>query len=162
MEKLISDELNSALCEQIGHEKYNSSLYLFIAGYLKNRGFNNIASHFEEQHQEEFNHSKMIFDMLTDLNSPVVVPEIDGVDKNFGTIMDIATAYLQREMDTTASLDAIKHLAMDEGNPVIEEAMRDMIKIQRNEYAEATDFMDKAQLTGGNWMNVLIWDIGLK
>ena len=40
--------------------------------------------------------------------------------------------------------------------------MRKMLVLQQNEYAEATDFMDKAQLTGGDWMNVLIWDSGLK
>jgi ferritin len=162
LEKLISDNLNSALVEQIGHEKYNSSLYLFIAGFLKNKGFNNIASHFEEQHKEEFDHSKMIYDLLTDLNSPIMVPEINEVNIPFNSIIDIAIAYLQREIDTTNSLNEIKHLAIDEDNPVVEEYMRKMLVIQQNEYAEATDFLDKAQLTGGNWMNVLIWDIGLK
>ena len=162
MIKLISDELNSALCEQIGHEKFNSSLYLFIAGFLKNKGFNNLAAHFEEQHQEEFNHSRMIYDILTDLNSPVMVPEIDEVSSSFVSIVDLAKAYLEREIATTESLDAIKKMAIDENNPVVEEAMRDMIKLQRNEYAEATDFMDKAELTGGDWWKVSVWDIGLK
>jgi ferritin len=162
MEKLISDELNSALCEQIGREKYNSSLYLFIAGFLKNKGFNNLAKHFEEQHQEEFNHSKMIYDILTDLNSPISIPEINEINGTYNTIIEIADAYLKQEIATTNSLDEIKLLALDEKNPVVEEFMRGMITLQQSEYAEATDFMDKAQLTGGTWMNVLIWDVGLK
>ena len=103
MKELISAELNSALCEQIGHEKYNSSLYLFIAGFLKNKGLNNIGKHFEGQHEEEFSHSKMIFDILTDLNSPIRVPEIDEVDLQFSSILDIANTYLEREIETTKS-----------------------------------------------------------
>ena len=162
MTSLISEELNSALCLQIGHEKYNSNLYLFIGGFLKNKGFNNLAAHFEEQHEEEFKHSKMIYDMLTDLNSPVYVPEIDEVNKPFGSILDIATAYLEREILTTDSLDAIKKMAIEQECPVIEESMRDMIKLQRNEYAEATDFMDHAELTGGDWFKVMLWDFGAK
>lgn len=162
MQKLISDELNSALCEQIGHEKYNASLYLFIGAFLKNKGLDGLAKHFYEQHDEENHHSLMITEILTDLNSPVMIPEIDELDLTFGSIMDIATAYLNREILTTESLDAIKHLAIDEVNPVVEEAMRDMIKLQRNEYEEATTWNDRAELTGGNWMNVFIWDLGVK
>jgi ferritin len=160
--QLISNELNSALCEQLGHEKFNSSLYLFIAGVLKNKGFNNLASHFEEQHEEEFKHSKMIYDLLTDLNSPIYVPEINEVNLNFGTIIDIATIYLDREISTTKSLDEIKKLAIEEECPVVEEYMRKMLVLQQNEYAEATDFQDKAILTGGDWFKVLVWDIGSK
>jgi len=162
MAQLISNELNSALCEQIGHEKFNSSLYLFIAGFLKNKGFNNLGSHFEEQHEEEFKHSKMIFDLLTDLNSPIRIPEINEVDLSFGTIIDIATAYLDREIATTKSLDEIKKLAIEEECPVVEEYMRKMLVLQQNEYAEATDFQDKANLAGGDWFKVLVWDIGAK
>jgi ferritin len=162
MEKLISDELNAVLSEQIGHEKFNSHLYLFIAGFLRNKGFNNIAAHFEEQHEEEFHHSKMIYDMLVDLNSPVMIPEISEVNIQFNSILDIANVYLEREIETTKSLDEIKRLAIEEDCPVIEEAMRDMIKLQRAEYEEATTFMDNAELTGGDWWKIKLWDLGFK
>ena len=105
MENLISSNLCDALCEQIGHEKYNSNLYLFVAGFLKNKGFNNLGAHFEEQHEEEFGHSKMIYDLLTDLNAPIVIPEINAMNFAINSIMDIATVYLQREIVTTTSLN---------------------------------------------------------
>lgn len=160
MEKLISDNLNSALCFQLNHEKYNANLYLFIAGFLKNKGFNRIGKHFLDQHSEETSHSLMIFDLLTDLNSPVNISEIDEINLTINNIMDIATTYLEREITTTQSLDAIKKLAIDEENPIVEEKMREMLKIQQSEYAEATDFMDKAQLTGNDWKFVMLWDLG--
>jgi ferritin len=160
--QLISDILDKSLCEQIGHEKYNSNLYLYIAAFFNNMGLTNLGKKFEEQHEEEFGHSKMIYNILIDLSAPVYIPEIDQIDVKFGSILDIAKLFLDREIATTESLDAIKHLAMDEDCPVVEEAMRDMIKLQRNEYAEATDFVDKAQLTGGDWSKVMIWDLSLK
>jgi ferritin len=162
MQKLISDELNAALCEQIGHEKFNANLYLFLAALLKNKGLDGLAKHFYEQHDEETHHSLMITEILTDLSSPVKIPEIDEVDIQINTVLDLADIYLQREILTTESLDAIKKLAIDENNPVVEEALRDMIHLQRAEYDEATSWSDKAQLTGGNWMNVFIWDLGEK
>ncbi len=161
MEKLISDELTSVLIEQLGHEKYNANLYLFIAAYLKNKGFNGLSKHFEEQHNEETNHSLIIYNLLTDLNAPVIIPEIDEVNIQFNNILDLAKAYLEREILTTNSLDAIKKLAIDEDNPVVEERMREMIKLQQNEYSEATDFNDKSEITGGDWKFVLMWDLSL-
>lgn len=162
MEKLISDVLQRSLCEQIGHEKYNSNLYLYIAAFFNNMGLTNLGKKFEEQHEEEFVHSKMIYSILIDLSTPIYIPEIDQIDIKFSSILDIAKLFLEREISTTESLDAIKKLAIDEKCPVVEEAMRDMIKLQRNEYAEATDFMDKAQLTGGDWWKVSVWDLNLK
>lgn len=162
MERLISENLTSALCEQIGHEKYNSSLYLYIAAFLKNKGLDNLGSHFEEQHKEEFEHSKMVYDLLVDLGAPVTIPEIGEVDMRFVTILDVANTYLQREIQTTQSLNEIKKLAIEEDNCVVEEYIRDMIKLQQKEYSEATNFMDRAELTATDWFKVLVWDLGIK
>lgn len=162
MSTLISDNLIEVLCEQLGHEKYNANLYLFVSGYLKNKGLNNLGKFFEDQHDEETEHSKMIFKILTDLNGPVKIPEILGVDIPINTIQDVAKLFLDREIITTTSLDEIKKLAIDENNPVVEEFMRKMIKLQRKEYEEALDFMDKAEITGGDWKFVLMWDLGLE
>ena len=159
MKKLISDELCSALCEQIGHEKYNANLYLVIAGFLKNKGLDNLGKHFEGQHDEETEHSKMIYGLLTDMNAPVAIPEISSPSNTFSSINEIADLYLSREVVTTNSLDAIKKLAIEQDNPVVEEFMREMITKQLVEYAEASDFMDKAMLTGNDWWKVMVWDL---
>lgn len=161
MSMLISNELCSALNDQIGAEIYNSSLYLFIAGFLKNKGLDNLASLFEKQHQEELEHSKMIFDFLTDLNADVYIPEIDGVKRGFSGIVEIGKVYLEREIETTASLDEIKKMAIEQSNPVTEEFMREMIKLQRNEYKEATEFVDRAMNTGDDMKFVQLWDLSL-
>jgi ferritin len=159
--KLISDNLTEVLNTQLGAEKFNANLYLGISGLLKNRGFENLAGLFLKQHEEETEHSLILFNLLTDLNSLVDIPEIDKPNFNSNSILDIATAYLEREVMTTTSLHEIEKLAIDESCPVVEERMREMIKLQQNEYAEATDFMDKAELTGGDWWKVMVWDLGL-
>jgi ferritin len=162
LEKLISNNLNEALCEQIGQEKFNANLYLFISGYLKNKGLDGLAKHFEGQHDEEVSHSKMIYDFLTDHSSPISIPEINSPDREIVSIKQLAELYLEREIETTKSLNGIKHLAIDEDNPTAEEFMRDMIKIQRHEYEEATTFLDKSILAGDDWKTILLWDLSLR
>ena len=161
MKSLISENLASSLCYQIAHERYNSTLYLYIAAFLKNKGLDNLATHFEGQHDEEIGHSLKIYNILTDLNAPVFIPEVQEVSMEISDIRFIAETYLNREILTTESLDEIKHQAMMEKNCVLEEFMREMIVLQRAEYAEATDFADKAEMTGGSWFNVLLWDLAI-
>ncbi len=162
MISLISENLASAIHQQISHEMLNSHLYLYICGFLRNKGLSGLSSHFEKQYLEEINHSKMFFDLLTDLSAPVIIPEVDEVNIQFNNILDISKAYLDREILTTTSINEIKKLAIEEDNSVTEEFMRKMIVIQQNEYEEATDFQDKAELTGGDWKLVFMWNMGLE
>ena len=160
--KLISDNLIDSLLAQWAYEKYNAHLYLYISSFLKNKGLNHLGSKFYNQYKEENDHSEMIINLLTDINADVLLPEIDEINIPITSIMDIADKYLLREYETTMSLDEIKKISIDESNPVVEEFIRKMIEIQRHEYEEATDFMDKSELTGNNWFNVFLWDLGEK
>jgi ferritin len=155
---LISMTLCSAICEQIGHEKYNANLYLFICGFLRNKGFDNLSKHFEQQHEEETGHSLEFFNLLTDLGAPIMIPEIDAIDIKFNSIVDIAQAYVDREILTTTSIEELKQMAISEKNSVVEEMMREMIKIQQAEYQESTTFFDNAELCGSDWYKVKVWN----
>lgn len=158
--EFIKEELRNALWEQITHENTNANIYLYIASFLKNKGFENIAKIFEKQYGEELSHAKMIVDLLTDMNTTVVIGEISEINLGFSSILDIAKKYLERELLTTASLAEIKNLAIDE-NPIVEERIREMIKLQQHEMSEVTDFYDKSEILGDDWKAVLLWDASL-
>lgn len=161
---LISENLKSSLVEQLGAEKYNSHVYLYIASFLNGRGLNNLAKLFEKQHQEEQEHSLIIYKLLSDLNATFDFPEINGCSMSFNTILDIANLFLEREIITTNSLNEIKNQAMDENDPcpVVEERIREMLKLQQSEYEEATTFLDRASLIEGDWKFVMLWDASLE
>jgi len=164
MQPLISEGLKSALVEQLGAEKYNSHVYLYIAACLNSKGLSNLAKLFEKQHDEEQEHSLIIYKLLSDMGVDFDMPEIMGCAMPFAGILDIANLFLEREILTTTSLNDIKVQAMDENNPcpVVEERMREMIKIQQQEYAEATEFLDKSNIIGNDWKFVFLWDASLR
>ena len=160
-EPLISDGLASSIREQIGHEFLNSHIYLYVAGFLKNKGLDNLAKIFEEQYDEERKHGKIFFDLLTDLNTSVIIPAINACEMEIVSILDVAQLYLDREILTTKSLKEIRDLAMEDGNAVVEEKLRYMIGLQQNEYSESTSFMDSAELCGDDWWKVKVWNDSL-
>lgn len=159
MTQLMSDALCEAVHLQIAHEMYNANLYLYIASYLKNKGLDNIAKHFDGQWKEESEHAHLFVDLLTDLNAPVMIPEIPACDTPINTIGDIAKLYLDREVLTTESIASLRDMAIDE-NPVAEEFFRGMVGKQQAEYEEASSFMDKAEMAG-DWKTVFLWDVAL-
>lgn len=164
MKQLISDNLKASLVEQFGAEKYNSHVYLYIASYLNGKGLNNLANIFEKQHEEEQNHSLMIYNLLTDLGVSFDFPEVNGCNMPFETIIDIANLFFDREVLTTTSLNEIKMQAESESGTasVVAERMREMLLLQQNEHEESTTFLDQAMLTGGDWKFVMLWDVSLK
>lgn len=155
---LISDSLKDSLVQQLAEEKKNANIYLSIASYLNGKGLSNLAKKFEEQHSEETEHSLILYKLLSDLSIVFSVPAIETYDiSSIDNMVSLAELYLDREYQTTESLGEIKKQAMDEDNYVVEERIREMIKLQQNEYEEATTFLDKANLLK-EWWQVAIWD----
>jgi ferritin len=155
---LISQELAGSLNLQLTEEKINANNYLFIAGALKNRALDNLAKHFEEQHEEETKHALMIYNLLTNLNAKVVIEEMPLIDFEINSVLDIAKIYLQREIFTTQWLNAIKKQAIAENNPIVEEKMRQMLALQEQECKDACDWCNHAELCGEDWHKVFLWN----
>lgn len=159
--ELLSEALRTALIEQFGAEKYNAHLYLAIYAFLKNKGLENIAKLFLDQYKEENEHAEMIIEFLTDLSARVEIPQVFSI-QHPEDLLEIAKLYLDREVATTLSLTEIRNQAMeDDSGSVCEGFMRKMINIQRKEYEEATSFLDKMTLIGGDWKAALLLDAAM-
>jgi len=158
MTVIISESLKTAIHDQIGHELLNSHIYLYISAFLKNMGLDNLGGIFEGQYKEEQEHANLFIKILTDLNTPVIIPSIEPVSISFGNIEDIAQAYLDREILTTENIDELKDLAIDESNSIVEEFLRSMIVRQQAEMDEAFSFRDKAKMMK-EWWQVALWDL---
>lgn len=129
-----------------------------ISAFLKNKGLDKLAKHFDDQISEEHEHAKLIYDYLTDMNAQVDMLEVDKVDLKFNVISDIASAYLDREKLTTEDLIEEKDISIDDKDGVSEEFLRQMIDKQRAELEEANTFMDNVELCSDDWKFVKIWN----
>ena len=157
MTNYLSDNLSSGSLDQYSHEILNSLNYIYIAAFLKNKGLDGLAKHFDEQFDEEIGHSKLIYDFLTDLNIPFKVEPVDGVDFPINSIMDIATKYDERERATTENLEELLQISISDGNGVAQMFFQQMVDKQRKELEEVFTFIDRATLCGDDWFKVFLW-----
>jgi ferritin len=158
---LISEDLRDSLCQQYSNEKYNANFYLYLTGFLRNKGLNGLADIFDKQHDEEIEHSKLIFNFLADMNVNFVSYEIGKIDFPITIINDLAQKYLDLEIKTTKDLEEIKQLCIDENSGVAEEFLRQMVDRQRSELKEALDFLDNVNLCGNDWWKIKVWSDSL-
>ena len=160
---IISETMREALLNQWVEEKENSHTYLYIGAWMKNKGLDNLGKYFMDASKEEDGHAQSIVDLLTDLNVAFEPRILTNMTFTISSILDIAEKFVDREVQTTQSLQSIKQIAIeeDELSSIVEEHMRKMIHQQQSEMEECLTFMDKSLLFK-EWWQVALWDLSLK
>jgi ferritin len=155
---MLSEEIVDILCHQISHEIMNAIVYLRMAGFLNSKGLKNIAQMFEKQHDEEMEHSGMVYNFLMDMGVDIIIPPTEGASMQFTNPEDLAILFMNREIFTTQTLAEIRQMAIDAKDVLTEEFSRKMIEKQIKETSEFTGFIDQCNLCGDDWYRVKVWN----
>ena len=73
---LLSEKINHAFNEQIGHELGNSHQYLAIAAYFERESLFGLAKIYSTQSEEERDHAMKFVKFLLDAGGKVVIPAV--------------------------------------------------------------------------------------
>ena len=87
---LISETINRAFNEQVGHELSNSNQYLAIAAYFENESLYGLAKIYSKQADEEREHAMKFIKFLHDAGGKVAIPGIPEPRNSFESPMDAA------------------------------------------------------------------------
>ncbi len=103
----LTEEVESLLNEQVKMEAKSSAIYLAMASWCDRHGFDNSATFFYSQSDEERSHMMKIFKYINDLGGAAVSPEITNVSSEFDSFRGIFEEALQQEISVTQSLNRI-------------------------------------------------------
>lgn len=104
---IISEQMNSALNEQIGNEFSASLQYVAIASYFASQSLPELATHFYLQADEERAHAMRIVRFLVDASGEVDIPAIPAARSSFKTAEDAVQKALDREVAVTRQITAL-------------------------------------------------------
>ena len=160
---ILNENVVDSLLEQWVEEKENSHTYLYIGSWMKNKGLDNLGRYFIDASKEEDDHASSIMNLLTDLNIPFEPRPIENMSFPISSISDVAKKFMDRETQTTESLQEIKMICVEEEgmSSIVEEHVRRMITQQQSEMNECISFMDKSLMLN-EWWQVALWDLCLK
>jgi bacterioferritin B len=113
---LISEKINHAFNEQIGHELGNSHQYLAIAAYFERESLFGLAKLYSKQSEEERQHATKFIKFVIDAGGKVAIPAVPAARSEFESAVEAAQQALDSELNTTKQVYDLVALATEEKN----------------------------------------------
>lgn len=110
---MISEEMNGAINEQIGHEFSASLQYVAIATHFDSETLTQLASHFYAQADEERDHAMKFVRYLVEAGGRVAIPAIPAPVAAFKTVEEAIQLSLEREKLVTRQINDLVGLAIE-------------------------------------------------
>ena len=112
--KMISQQINEVLNEQINKELYSGYLYLSMSAKFKEMGLIGFAHWLKEQAKEEVEHGLKIYDYLINRDSFVILKQIRTPDFDFNNILQVFNEIYEHERCITKAIMSIAKVAEEE------------------------------------------------
>lgn len=103
----LQEEVQVLLNEQIRKEAHSSSLYLSMGSWCDRNGFENSASYFYKQAEEERSHMLKIFKYVSDLGGTAISPEVTNIKIEFNSFREVFEEALEQEIAVSQSVNNI-------------------------------------------------------
>jgi ferritin len=103
----LSEEIENLLNEQIKLEAKSSAAYLAMASWCDRNGYDNSATFFYNQSDEERGHMLKIFKYVNDMGGMAISPQVPAVATEFDSFRGVFEDALTQEVAVTQSLNRI-------------------------------------------------------
>jgi len=103
----LSEAIESLLNEQIKMEAKSSAVYLAMASWCDQLGFEHSSSFFYQQAEEERSHMMKIFRYINDSGGQAISPDVAGVPAKFDSFKAVFEEALAQEVAVTQALNRI-------------------------------------------------------
>ncbi|NSW94849.1 MAG: ferritin, partial [Bacteroidales bacterium] len=110
LKKKIEDLCN----RQVEREGYSSNLYLAMASWAENNGFNGVASWLYAQAEEEKQHMLKFVKYINERGGKAVIPAFTKPPADYKNVEELFNEVLKHEQFITSSINEIVELALAE------------------------------------------------
>ncbi|QPH40639.1 ferritin [Pedobacter endophyticus] len=152
---LISQDIETLLNQQIKKEAHSSSLYLSMASWCNQNGYDYSADYFTKQSEEERMHQLKLFKYVLDMGGNAISPEVTGIKTEFLGFREVFEDALEAEIAITQSFKNIASRCHKEQDFVTMEFLNWFLKEQREEEYKARRALELFDVIGeegtGRW-----------
>nr|WP_093080968.1 ferritin [Pseudonocardia oroxyli] len=153
--QVVSDSKFLALLrDQIRNEFTASQQYAAVAVWLDDEDLPQLAAHFYTQALEERNHAMSMVQYLLDTDVRPIIPGVDAVQNEFGSVEEVVALALKQEKQVTEQITTLARTARDEGDYLGEQFMQWFLKEQIEEVASMSTLLTVVQRAGDNLFHI--------
>ncbi len=151
---LISQELESAINQQVGNEFGASLQYVSIASYFKNEDLEQLAAFFARQADEERMHAMKFVGYVLDTGGQVRIPAIPATRYDFQSAEDAVQTALTWELEVTRQINGLMDIAVEKRDYMGQDFLRWFITEQREEVSTMSTLLNIVKRAKDNLLRV--------
>jgi ferritin len=145
---LISERVNAALNEQIGHEFAASVQYVAIAAHFDSESLPELAKHYYRQSEEEREHALKFVKYISDAGGHVEIPALEQPQSRFGSAQEAVQKALDGEMVVTRQINSLVDLVVKEPDHITNNFLQWFVTEQLEEVSSAETLLRIVQRAG--------------
>ena len=153
---MLPKKVEEILNEQILREDYSSQLYLSMASWAENQGFEGVSSWLYAQAEEERIHMLKLVRYVNERDGVAVIPGIKTPPSDFGDVFVLFDQVLAHEKFISESINDIVATCIAENDFTTQNWIQWFVNEQIEEEASVKAIIDKLKLLGKN--NLYMFD----
>jgi len=153
---MLPKKVEAKLNEQIQKEDYSSQLYLAMASWAENRGYEGITEWLYAQAEEERMHMLRLVRYVNERDGVALIPGLDQPPTDFGNVFKMFDKVLEHEKFISASINEIVAVCNEEKDFTTHNWIQWFVNEQIEEEASAKAIIDRLKLAGEN--NLYLFD----
>ena len=153
---MLPEKVEKILNEQILKEDYSSQLYLAMASWAENEGFQGVSEWLYAQAEEERVHMLKLVKYVNEREGKAVIPGIETPPSEFGSIREMFDKVLEHEKYISASINGIVAVCIAENDYTTQNWIQWFVTEQIEEESSVITIIDKLKLVGKN--NLYMFD----
>jgi len=156
---MLSKKVESVLVDQIEKEAYSSNLYLAMASWSENSGFEGTAQWLYTQAEEEHLHMLKFIAYINERGGKAIVPAIKQPPVEYVDIRDLFEQVYGHEKYISQSINEIVGICMEEHDYSTNNWIQWFVNEQIEEERSVKTIMDKLNLIGSHSLYLFDKDI---
>ncbi|SOU87125.1 ferritin [Tenacibaculum dicentrarchi] len=159
---MLSKVIESALNKQIKIEAESSQVYLSMACWAENQGFEGVAQFMYAHSDEERMHMLKLVKFVNERGGHAKVSELVAPPSEFGSFKEMFQTLFDHEVMVSASINDLVHITLQERDYATHNFLQWYVSEQIEEEALARNILDKINLIGDDKGGLYLFDNDVK
>lgn len=159
---MLSQKLQDALNKQIKIEGDSSQIYLAMACWAENQGFEGIAQFMYAQSDEERMHMLKLVKYINQRGGEAVAPAIEQPTLDYTSFKSLFTQLFEHEVFVSKSINDLVHISLEERDYATHNFLQWYVAEQIEEESTARGILDKINLIGDDKGGLYLFDNDIK
>ena len=159
---MLSKKIEEALNKQVTIEAESSQVYLSMASYAENLGFEGVSQFMYAHSDEEREHMLKLIKFINERGGHAIVSELSAPPTEFGSFKDMFQNLFNHEVMVSKTINDLVDISLQEKDYATHNFLQWYVSEQIEEEALARNILDKINLIGDDKGGFYLFDNDIK